>query len=169
MTTISMYHTSVKTYIRQLENLSVVLKKGENHAKNKKIDEEIFINARLAPDMFNLARQVQIACDFAKSSCARLAGVEIPSFIDNEKTFSELQERIKKTIDFVSSIKESQVNGSEERKISYSAHGMDFNFVGKDYLLDFALPNFYFHFTTTYAILRSQGVEIGKQDFIGKI
>ena len=119
--------------------------------------------------MLPLSKQIQIACDFAKSSCARLASVEIPSFPDNEKTFDEFLERITKTINFLKTFKADHFASSAERKISYSAHGMDFNFIGRDYLLNFALPNFYFHFVTAYSILRNQGVEIGKADFIGKL
>lgn len=164
-----MFQASAATYLRQLSNFSVVLQKAEEHAKSKKIEESVFVNSRIAPDMFSFARQVQIACDFAKASCARLADVEIPSFADHEKTFAELQERIKKTIDFIKTIAESKIDGSEEKRIAYSAHGTDFDFLGRDYLLNFALPNFYFHYTVAYAILRHMGVEIGKGDFIGKI
>jgi hypothetical protein len=167
--TISIYEISVLTYIRQLENLSEILKKTKIHLVNKKIDEQVFINARLFPDMLPLSKQIQIACDFAKASSARLASVEIPSFPDNEKTFDEFLERIKKTINFLKTFKAEHFISSAEKKISYSAHGMDFNFIGRDYLLNFAVPNFYFHFVTAYSILRNQGVELGKADFIGKI
>jgi len=167
--TISIYETSVLTYIRQLENFAEVLKKAQTHLVNKKIDEQVFVNARLFADMLPLSKQIQIACDFAKASCARLASVEIPSFPDNEKTFDEFLERIKKTINFLKTFKAEHFASSAEKKISYSAHGMDFNFIGREYLLNFALPNFYFHFVTAYSILRNQGVELGKSDFIGKI
>ena len=167
--TISIYETSVLTYIRQLENFSEILKKAQIHLTNKKIDEQVFVNARLFADMLPLSKQIQIACDFAKSSCARLASVEIPSFPDNEKTFDEFFERITKTVNFLITFKAEHFASSAEKKISYSAHGMDFNFIGRDYLLNFALPNFYFHFVTAYSILRNQGVELGKADFIGKI
>jgi len=167
--TISIYEISVLTYIRQLENFSEILKKTKIHLVNKKIDEQVFINARLFPDMLPLSKQIQIACDFAKASSARLASVEIPSFPDNEKTFDEFLERIKKTINFLKTFKAEHFISSAEKKISYSAHGMDFNFIGRDYLLNFAVPNFYFHFITAYSILRNQGVELGKADFIGKI
>lgn len=164
-----MHKLSCATYLRQLENLSVILKKAETHSKLKKIEETVFINGRLAPDMFSFARQIQIACDFAKASCARLASVEIPSFADQEKTFFELQERIRKTANFIATIDPNKFDGSEKKQISYSVHGMNFDFLGCDYLLNFALPNFYFHYTAAYAILRHLGVEIGKEDFIGKI
>jgi len=166
---ISIYESSVLTYIRQLDNFSAILNKAQLHLKNKKIEEIVFINARIFPDMLPFVKQVQIACDFAKASCARLAGVEIPSFIDNEKTFEELLQRIKKTSDFLKTFKADHFKDSDKKQISYSAHGHDFNFIGKDYLLNFALPNFYFHFVTAYDILRNQGVELGKTDFIGKI
>jgi len=166
---ISIYESSVLTYIRQLDNFSAILSKAQLHLKNKKIEEIVFINARIFPDMLPFIKQVQIACDFAKASCARLAGVEIPSFLDDEKTFEELLQRIKKTSDFLKTFKTDHFKDSDKKQISYSAHGHDFNFIGKDYLLNFALPNFYFHFVTAYDILRNQGVELGKTDFIGKI
>jgi hypothetical protein len=167
--TISIYEISVLNYIRQLENFSEILKKAQIHLVNKKIEEQVFVNARLFPDMLPLSKQIQIACDFAKASSARLASVEIPSFPDNEKTFDEFLERIKKTINFLKTFKAEHFISSAEKKISYTTHGMDFNFIGRDYLLNFALPNFYFHFVTAYSILRNQGVELGKADFIGKI
>lgn len=167
--TISIYEISVPVYIKNLENFSNILKKTQTHLKNKKIDEQVLVNARLFADMLPLSKQIQIACDFAKASCARLASVEIPSFPDNEKTFDEFLERIEKTIKFLKTFKAEDFASSAEKKISYSAHGMDFNFIGRDYLLNFALPNFYFHFVTAYSILRNQGVELGKADFIGKI
>ena len=167
--TISIYEISVPVYIKNLENFSNILKKTQTHLKNKKIDEQVLVNARLFADMLPLSKQIQIACDFAKASCARLASVEIPSFPDNEKTFDEFLERIEKTIKFLKTFKAEHFASSAEKKISYSAHGMDFNFIGRDYLLNFALPNFYFHFVTAYSILRNQGVELGKADYIGKI
>ncbi len=166
---ISIFETSVLSYLRQLENFSVILTKAQHHLSNKKIDETVFINARIFPDMLPFVKQVQIACDFTKASCARLAGVEIPSFADDEKTFDELQNRIKKTADFLKSFKADHFKESDKKQISYSAHGHNYNFIGKDYLVNFALPNFYFHFITAYNILRSQGVELGKADFIGKL
>jgi len=165
----SIYEISVLIYIRQLENFSEILKKTQIHLKNKKIDEQVFVNARLFADMLPLSKQILIACDIAKASCARLASFEIPSFPDNEKTFDEFLERIAKTINFLKTFKAEHFVSSAEKKISYSSHGMDFNFIGRDYLLNFALPNFYFHFVTAYSILRNQGVELGKADFIGKI
>lgn len=165
--TISIYKTLVPTVIHNLQNLSAILKKAEAHAEAKKIDPSVFINARLFPDMFPLVRQVQIACDTAKAGAARLAEIEIPSYADNEQSFSDLQERITKTINFLKTIKANQLDEKEELKISYHQHGRDRNFIGLPYLLNYVLPNIFFHITTTYAILRHNGVEIGKKDYLG--
>lgn len=164
---LSMYQISVPVFIRQLNNLSAILKKAEEHALAKKIEPEVFINARLAPDMFPLSRQVQIATDGVKGCAARLAGVEVPSYPDTEKTFPELQARIAKTIEFLKTFNAKQIDGSEERKVTLKLRGQDTTFSGQPYLLNFVLPNLYFHITTTYAILRHNGLDIGKKDFIG--
>jgi len=153
--------------VRMLDNLSGILDKAAAHAEAKKIDPAIFVNARLAPDMFPLSRQVQIATDMVKGCAARLAGIEVPSYEDNESTFSELQARIAKTKAFIESVSASQVDGSEERKITLKFGSKELSFLGQAYLLDFVLPNFHFHLTTTYAILRHNGVEIGKKDYTG--
>ena len=166
---LSMYQASIPVFISQLNNLSGLLKKGEEHAHARKIDPEVFINARLAPDMFPLSRQVQIASDGVKGGAARLAGVEVPSFPDTEKTFAELQARIAKTIDFVKTFSAKQIDGSEERKITLKLGGQDTTFSGQVYLLDFVLPNLYFHITTTYAILRNNGVDVGKRDYLANL
>lgn len=165
--TISIYQTLIPTAIHNLQNLSAILKKSETHAETKKIDQSVFLNSRLFPDMLPLVRQVQIACDTAKAGAARLAEIEIPSHVDNEESFSDLQERIKKTIDFLKTIKANQLDGKEELKISYHQHGRDRNFIGLPYLLNYTLPNIFFHITTAYAILRHNGVEIGKKDYLG--
>ena len=165
--TISMYQTLIPTAIHNLQNLSAILKKAENHAIAKKIEPTVFLNARLFPDMFPLIRQVQIACDTAKAGAARLAEIEIPSHLDVEQSFSELQERITKTINFLKTIKADQIDAKEELKISYHQHGKDRNFIGLPYLLNHILPNIFFHITTAYAILRHNGVEIGKKDYLG--
>ncbi len=165
--TISMYQTLIPTAIHNLQNLSAILKKAETHAEAKKIDQTVFINARLFPDMFPLVRQVQIACDTAKAGAARLAEIEVPSYSDSEQNFSQLQERITKTINFLKTIKANQIDGKEELKISYHQHGRDRNFIGLPYLLNYVLPNIFFHITTTYAILRHNAVEIGKKDYLG--
>jgi len=162
-----MYQASIPVFVRMLDNLSGILDKAAAHAEARKIDPAIFINARLAPDMFPLSRQVQIATDMVKGCAARLAGIEVPSYEDNETTFSELQARIAKTKAFIESVSASQVDGSEERKITLKFGSKELSFLGQAYLLDFVLPNVHFHLTTTYAILRHNGVEIGKKDYTG--
>jgi hypothetical protein len=164
-----MYQASVPVFIHGLGNLSAILDKAATHAEAKKIDPSVFINARLAPDMYPLSRQVQIASDVAKGCAARLAGIEVPSYEDSETTFPELQARIAKTMAFLQSVSPSQIDGSEQRPISLKLRGKEVSFLGQPYLLSFVLPNFYFHLTTAYAILRHNGLEIGKQDFIGGI
>jgi hypothetical protein len=164
-----MYQASIPVFIRQLGNLSEILKKAASHAEVKKIDPSVFINARLAPDMFPLSRQVQIATDGIKGCAARLAGLEVPSFPDTETTFPELQERIAKTLAFIKSVSASQIDGSEDRTVTFKMRGKDASFKGQPYLLNFVLPNLYFHITATYAILRHNGVELGKADFLGAI
>jgi hypothetical protein len=162
-----MYQASIPVFVRMLNNLSALLGKAEAFAEAKKIDSTVLVQSRLAPDMFPLARQVQIATDGVKGCAARLAGVEVPSFPDTETTLPELRARIVKTIAFVESITAVQVNGSEERAITLKIGPREINFKGQTYLLDFVLPNLYFHITTTYAILRHNGVEVGKADFLG--
>jgi len=164
---LTMYQASIPVFVRMLDNLSGILDKAAAHAEAKKIDPAIFVNARLAPDMFPLSRQVQIATDMVKGCAARLAGIEVPSYEDNESTFSELQARIAKTKAFIESVSASQVDGSEERKITLKFGSKELSFLGQAYLLDFVLPNVHFHLTTTYAILRHNGVEIGKKDYTG--
>ena len=166
---LSMYQASIPVFIRGLGNLSVILDKAAKHAEAKQIEPSVFISARLAPDMYTLSHQVQIASDVAKGCAARLAGIEVPSYEDNETTFPELQARIAKTVAFLQSVSPSQIDGSEQRPISLKLRGREVSFLGQPYLLGFVLPNFYFHLTTTYAILRHNGLEIGKQDFIGGI
>ncbi|WP_027150321.1 DUF1993 family protein [Methylobacter tundripaludum] len=164
---LTMYQASIPVFVRMLDNLSGILDKAAAHAEARKIDPAIFVNARLAPDMFPLSRQVQIATDMVKGCAARLAGIEVPSYEDNETTFSELQARIAKTKAFIESVSASQVDGSEERKITLKFGSKELSFLGQAYLLDFVLPNVHFHLTTTYAILRHNGVEIGKKDYTG--
>ncbi|MCC7260378.1 MAG: DUF1993 domain-containing protein [Alphaproteobacteria bacterium] len=166
--TLSMYQASLPAFVRILTNLSAILTKAEAHAAAKKIDPSVLINARLAPDMFPLARQIQIATDGVKGCAARLAGIDVPSYADTETTFAELQARIAKTITFMQSVKPAQIDGSEERDIQLKVGGHELKFKGQPYLLTFVIPNFYFHVTTAYAILRHNGVEIGKQDFLGR-
>jgi hypothetical protein len=164
---ISMYQASVPVLINSLRNLKNLLQKGQAHADAKKIDHAVLINARLAPDMFPLSRQVQIASDNAKGCAARLAGVEPPKYEDTEKTFDELHARIDKTVAYLKSLKAEQIDGSEERPVTLKTPRGDLNFRGQQYLCFFLLPNFFFHVTTAYNILRHNGVELGKPDFIG--
>ena len=164
---LSMYQASIPTFVRGLTNLSAILNKAASYAESKKIDPSVLINARLAPDMFPLSRQIQIASDIVKGGAARLSGVEAPSFPDTEASFDELQERIKKTIRFIESVEPAQVDGTEERDIHLKVGGRELDFKGQPYLLQFVIPNFYFHITTAYAILRHNGLDIGKGDFLG--
>ncbi len=166
---ISMYQSSVVVFIRQLENLSAILKKSEAHAEAKKIDPTILLNARLFPDMLPLTRQIQIACDAVKFGAGRLAEVEMPVFEDVEKSFPELCERITKTIKFLQTIKPEQIDEKEALKITYTQRNKENNFIGQPYLLNYVLPNLYFHISIAYAILRHNGVEIGKKDYLGNL
>ena len=165
---ISMYQASLPVLKRMLANLAEILKKSAAHAEAKKIDPAVLITSRLYPDMFALARQVQIASDTAKGCAARLAGSEIPKYEDDEATFPQLVTRIEKTIAFLDSFKPEQIDGTEEKSITLKMRSGDLNFTGLSYLLNFVIPNFYFHVTTAYDILRHNGVEIGKNDFLGK-
>jgi hypothetical protein len=164
---LTMYHASLPVFVRALTNLSAILRKAEEHAAAKKIDPAVLVNARLAPDMFALSRQVQSASDSAKGCAARLAGMEVPRYEDTESTFPELQGRIAKTVAFLQGVSPEVIAGSEERKIVLKLRGQETSFSGQAYLLTFALPNFFFHVVTAYDILRHNGVEIGKADFLG--
>ena len=164
---LSMYSSSVPVFVHYLKSLSTILRKGADYAADKKIDEKVLTGARLFPDMFPLTRQVQIACDVAKGCGARLAGLEVPKYEDNEVPFAELKARIDKTIGFLSSIPESSINGSEQKQIKLQAGQRELEFVGDHFLRSWALPNVYFHITTAYNILRHNGVAIGKMDFLG--
>ncbi len=164
---ISMYDASIPGLKHMLNSLAAILRKTAAHADSKKIDPDVFINARLAPDMLPLLKQVQIATDHAKGCAARLAGIDSPKFEDNEKTFDELQTRIAKTIAFLDGFKANQIDGSEERAIVLQLHETKLEFMGQDYLINWVLPNFYFHVTTAYNILRHNGVDIGKKDYLG--
>ncbi len=164
---ITMYQASTPVFIRMLDNLSSILDKAAAYAEAKKIDQTVLINARLAPDMYPLSRQIQIATDMVKGCAARLAGLEVPSYEDNETTFAELQARIAKTIAFLESVSAGQIDGSEGKMITVRTPSRELSFLGQPYLLHFVLPNFYFHITTAYAILRHNGLNIGKMDFVG--
>ena len=166
---LSMYQASIPTFIHGLSNLAAILSKAENDATARKIDPSVFINARLYPDMFPLARQVQIVTDIVKGGIARLAGVDVPSFPDTETTFPELQARIAKIREFINSFKPEQINGTEGKTITLKVGGHEMKFEGQVYLLSFVIPNFYFHTSVAYSILRHNGVGIGKMDFLGNI
>jgi hypothetical protein len=164
---LSMYQASVPVFQHTLKALDAILDKAVAYATERKIDPAVLIAARLAPDMHPLSRQVQFSSDHAKGCPARLAGVPVPSFEDTENTFPELKARIHKTLDFIGSLKAEQIDGSEGRDITLKTRTRELSFKGQDYLLLFALPNFYFHATTAYDILRHNGVPIGKLDFMG--
>ncbi|EYF07221.1 DUF1993 domain-containing protein [Chondromyces apiculatus] len=164
---LSMYDVSIPIFIRAFENLSSILKKAEAHAVANNLDLASLTEARLTDDMLPFTAQVQIATDSAKGCAARLAGIEVPSFPDTEKTFPELQARIEKTLDFLRSIDAAKVKDSEAREITLTFPSGKMDFTGQSFLLTFALPNFFFHITTAYALLRQKGVPIGKMDFLG--
>lgn len=164
---ISMYNASVPQFIRMLNNLKNILEKAASFAEQKRIDTQVLANYRLAPDMLPLSAQIQIACDTAKGCGARLAGVEMPRHEDNEKTIAELVSRIDSTVAFLKTLTAEQIDGSEDKHIVLKFPNSTFEFKGLNYLLGFAQPNFYFHCTTAYAILRHCGVEIGKMDYLG--
>jgi hypothetical protein len=166
---LSMYQASVPSFVQMLNNLSAILDKAEAYAKNRKIDPEVLLNYRLAPDMLPFSRQVQIAADLAKGGVARLAAVEVPRHDDTEKTFADLKARLAKMVTFVQSIQPNDIDGSEDREITLTLGEHKMNFKGQPYLVHFVMPNFYFHCTTAYDILRHCGVELGKRDFIGTI
>ena len=164
---ITVYETLVPTANRMFGNLSMLLDKAVAFADAKKIDVDVLLNARLAADMFPLTRQVQIAADIAKGGAARLSGNDVPSYEDNEKTVDELKARIAKTLAFINSIDAGKYAGAEDRDIVLKGRTGDRHFKGLNYLREFVLPNIYFHITAAYLILRHNGVEIGKNDFIG--
>ena len=167
--TISMYKASEPVFVKGLTNLKALLEKAAAHAQAKKIDETVFAGARLFPDMLPLTGQIQIATDFARGTTARLAGVEMPKWEDNEKTLAELIARVDKTLEYVKPFTAAQIDGTEGKEITRTLRGQPRTFTGLNYLLQFALPNFYFHSTTAYALLRHNGVEIGKMDFLGNL
>jgi hypothetical protein len=164
--TVSMYAIAVPTFQKQLGSLDAILDKAAEYAAAKKIDLAVLLGSRLYPDMFNLTRQVQLATDFAKATPARLAGLDVPSFPDTETTLPELKERIARIQTLLASYKPEQFEGAEKRQITQKLGGNDVTLSGQDYLLHVALPNFYFHCATAYGILRHNGLEIGKRDFV---
>ena len=166
---LSMYQAAIPAFVQMLNSLPAILDKAEAHAGSRKIDPEVLLNYRLAPDMLPFVRQIQIAADLAKGAAARLAGVEVPKHDDTEKTFADLKSRLAKTVAFVQSFRPNEIDGSEDREINLTLGEHTMSFKGQPYLVHFVLPNFYFHCTTAYDILRHCGVELGKRDFIGTI
>ena len=165
--TISMFHASVPVFIRALTNLAAILEKGAAHAKSRKVDESVLLNSRLFPDMFPLVRQVQIATDTARSGAARLASAEFPAYEDKETTFAELATRIQNTVEFLQTLQAAQIDGSEDKTISWQSRSSTKSMQGQPYLFNHLLPNVYFHISTAYNILRHNGIEVGKKDFLG--
>jgi uncharacterized protein len=165
--TLSMYTASAPRFVHILKNLSALLEKAQAHVEQNKLDPLALTMFRLFPDMFTLARQVQVSCDVSKGAVARLAGVDVPKHEDTEQTFEELQARIAKTIAFINTIKPAQIDGSEDKTITLKLGKQDYTFKGMQYLFNFAYPNFYFHAATVYNILRHNGVSLAKKDFVG--
>jgi len=167
--TITMYKASIPVFIHMLGNLSHILDKAAAYAESMKIDPAILVNSRLYPNMFALARQVQIATDMTKGCAARLAGQEPPSYEDKETSFPELKARIDKTIAFLKTFKPEQIDGTEEKTVQLKVGGQPRTFQGLPYLLHYVLPNLYFHTTTAYGVLRHNGVDLGKKDYLGTL
>lgn len=167
--TMSMYEIAFPPALRILANLSAILDKAAAYCEARKIDPSIFLHYRLAPDMFAFPRQIQIVSDQAKGMAARLAGQEVPSYPDTESTIDELKARLAKTAAFLKTFPEAQINGSEDKEITLKLRDREIKLNGRDYVLGFFMPNFYFHATTAYDILRHAGVELGKRDFLGGI
>lgn len=166
--TISMHSASVPVFVKTLGNLLTWLDKAEQHAEAKKFETGVYLTMRLAPDMFPFTRQIQIACDAAKACVSRLAGIEYVKWDDNEASFVDLRDRVRKTLEFVQSIDAGQINGSEQREINVpKRNGDKLRFEGEVFLKHFSLPNFFFHCSMTYALLRHAGVDLGKGDFLG--
>jgi uncharacterized protein len=166
---LSMHSASVPVFVRMLGNLLNWLDKAEAHAAARKFEPSVLLSVRLAPDMLPFTRQIQIACDAAKFGVARLAGVEAPKFEDNESSFDELRERVRKTIDYVKSLPVDQIDGTEDKDVTVPRRDGPMIIKGEPYLKHFVMPNFYFHVTTTYALLRHNGVDLGKGDFLGSL
>jgi uncharacterized protein len=165
---LSMYRASVPGFLQTLNALSMILDKADAHCTLKKIDPAVLLATRLYPDMLPLSKQVQLACDFAKNTVARLSGVDLPKFPDHEKTIAELKERIAQVIEAIKLVTPDKVEGTEDKDITFPVGGQPLTLKGEAYLINFALPNFYFHAATAYDILRHCGLEIGKRDFLGR-
>ena len=166
---ISLYDVSIPLFTLSLNNLSAILDKADSHGGAKKVDPKVIPQARLIVDMLPLSAQIQIACDTAKGAAARLAGVAIPKHEDTEATLAELKARVAKTLDFIKTIKPEQLRGAETREVVLQFPQSTLKFNGLNYLTNFALPNFFFHVTMAYALLRKNGVDLGKRDFLGPI
>lgn len=165
---LSMYDASVPVFVRMLNNLASILIKGAAHAEARKVDPAVLLGSRLFPDMFSLTRQVQIATDSAKAGASRIAGLEAPAFADTETTFEQLIERVRNTVAYLESLTPDQFVGAHTRMVTWQTRSSTNSMVGQAYLLNHATPNLYFHITTAYDILRHNGVELGKRDFLGK-
>jgi hypothetical protein len=166
---VSLYEVSIPVFTLSLSNLAAILDKAASHAATKKVDPKVLPAARLIIDMLPLSSQIQIACDTAKGAAARLAGIEVPKHEDTEATLDELKARVAKTLDFIKTIKPEQLEGAERREIVLQFPQSTLKFTGVNYLTNFALPNFFFHVTTAYALMRKNGVDLGKRDFLGQI
>lgn len=166
---VSLYDVSIPVFTLHLNNLAAILDKAGSHAESKKLDAKVFPATRLIADMLPLSSQVQIACDTVKGAAGRLAGVEVPKYADTETTIEELKARVAKTLDFVKTIKPAQLEGAETKEIVLQFPQSTLKFNGLNYVTNFVLPNFFFHVTTAYALLRKNGVDIGKRDFLGPI
>jgi uncharacterized protein len=163
----SFYDATVPAYLQILGSLSGLLDKAEAYCKAKNVQPEVILSARLYPDMLNFTKQIQMVCDFAAKGCARLTGSEVPTTADTEKSFDELRQRIAKTIDYVKSYKPAQFDGADTRDVTFPVGTGNLTLKGQQFLSSFSFPNFYFHAATAHGILRHNGVEIGKRDFLG--
>jgi uncharacterized protein len=166
---ITMYSASVPVFTRMLDNLCLWLEKAESHAQAKKFESSVYLGTRLAPDMLAFTKQIQIACDVVKFCAARLGGVDAPKFDDTEASLAELRTRVLATVEFLTSVPASKIDGTEDKDITIPRRDGSMVMKGEPYLKHFVLPNFYFHLTTTYALLRHNGVELGKMDFLGAV
>ena len=165
---LTMHEIAAPAFLQMLHSLSAILDKAAEHAQASGVDPAELIGSRLAPDMLPFSKQVQIATDHAKGAIARLAGRDVPKFEDTESTVAELKARLAKTMAFIDSVEPVELEGSEDRQVTLRIAGREMSFTGRQYLQNFALPNFYFHVTTAYAILRHKGVPLGKADYIGR-
>ncbi len=166
---ISMHSASVPIFVRMLGNMNGWLDKAEAHAKDRKFETSVYLASRLSPDMLPFSKQIQIACDAAKFCMSRLSGVDAPKFEDSETTLAELRERIRKTVEYVSSVPADSIDGSDAKDITVPRRDGSMTMKGETYLKQFVLPNFFFHVTMVYALLRLNGVDLGKADYLGSL